>query len=399
MHASAFYVAFDTFPRAKGSSSHIASMVRGLARNFGSVRLLCLGLPDMPAYQREGDIEIFRFRERRRRLLSRATAFTHFVSGHVRQLSGKLRLAVFRDPWGGYPLLEADPRCPALFEVNALPSWELAYSRPEIADNVALVAKLRDIERRCLRGAAGILCVSSVTRGALAAEGYRALASDVIPNVAHDVFFRAAEQPCPVPELETGRWCGYVGGLQSWQGVETLIDAFAMVAPELSDARLLILHGDSKVSLRWMERRIARHQLQGRVLLKSSLTPDEVAGALARMRFTAVPLADTPRNTVQGCCPVKMVESMAAGIPVIASDLAVCREWVRPEREGLLVAPGDTRQWALALRRLFTDDVLLRRLSEGARRRAEEHFSWPVGHGRLDNLFQRIAAGHAARGA
>ena len=105
----------------------------------------------------------------RGRLLRRATGFARFVERHVRRLAGRLELAVFRDPWGGAPLLRARPRCPALFEVNALPSWELHYSRPDLATNTALVAKLRDLERRCLREATLVQCVSSVTARALAA--------------------------------------------------------------------------------------------------------------------------------------------------------------------------------------------------------------------------------------
>jgi glycosyltransferase involved in cell wall biosynthesis len=104
------------------------------------------------------------------------------------------------------------------------------------------------------------------------------------------------------------------------------------------------------------------------------------------------PLADTPRNTGQGCCPIKMVESMAAGTPVLASDLAVCREWIEHGREGWLAPAGDTRAWALAIHRMFTDGELIRRLSHSARAAAERHFSWSSVHSRLDGLFQQAAA-------
>ena len=393
MAAAALYVAFDVFPRAKGSSSHIASMVQGLEQVFGSVRLLCLGSPDMPAYQREGNIEIFRFRERRRDLLARATAFAHFVARHTRELRGAMRLAVFRDPWGGYPLLRSDPGCHAIFEVNALPSWELAYSRPGLAADPALLAKLRDMERFCLRHATRLLCVSSVTRQALAGQGVAAERIETIPNVAHDPFFSGSSQPCPIPAIEEGDWCGYIGGLQPWQGVETLVDAFALAAPGLPTARLLILHGDTPRAVRSIERRVGRAQLGGRILLHSPLPSSAVAAVLPRLRFTAVPLADTPRNTVQGCCPIKLVESLAAGTPVVASDLAVCREWIHHEKEGLLVPPNDRRLWALSFHRLFRDDALRARMSATSRRRAEQTFSWKIVHEQLHNMFQYTAAG------
>ena len=397
--ACSLYVAFDIFPRAKGSTSHIASMIRALARNFGSVRLLCLGTPDMPAFQREEGIDIYRFQQRHRNLLRRATAFARFVAGHTRQLAGHLQLAVFRDPWGGYALLGARPGCPTIFEVNALPSWELHYSRPGITANHTLAAKLGDIERRCLRQCDRILCVSSVTARALAAAGYAGSKMEVIPNVAHDAFFEAAKQPCPIPQLSDGRWFGYIGGLQLWQGVETLIDSFGEVASDLPDCRLLILHGDIRTTAtRAVHKRILRARLAGRAVVHSPVTQHEVAGVMARLRFTAVPLADTFRNTGQGCCPVKMVESMASGTPVIASDLAVCREWMAHEREGLLASAGDTRAWSMAIHRMFRDDALRERTGAAARETARQHFSWGSVHERLDSTFQRTAALAATEG-
>lgn len=380
---AALYVAFDVFPRAKGSSTHIASMVQALARNYGRVRLLCLGTEEMPAFQQEGPIEIYRYRGRHRHLLRRATAFAGFVTGHTQQLAGQLTFAAFRDPWGGYPLLRANPRCPTLFEVNALPSWEIAYSRPGWEDDPALMAKLEDMERRCLRDCSRILCVSSVTRRALVRRGCDAGKIEVIPNTVDDVF--STPPSCAIPAIEEGDWAGYIGGLQPWQGVDSLLEAFALT----SRGRLLILPGDSLRAKGYLENRITQLRLRDRVMIHSAITHAEVAGVMARLRFTVVPLADTPRNTVQGCCPIKLVESMGAGTPPVASDLAVVREWVTHDREGLLVEPGDRRGWALAMETLFRDEELRRRLGAAARLRAGQCFSWNGIHRQLDGLFDR----------
>jgi len=381
----ALYVAFDVFPRAKGSSTHIASMVQALARNYGRVRLLCLGTEDMPAFQREGAIEIYRYRGRHRNLLRRASAFADFVAAHTQSLAHQLTIAAFRDPWGGYPLLRANPRCPTLFEVNALPSWEIAYSRPGWEHDPALMAKLEDMERRCLRGCSRILCVSSVTRRALIGRDCDPSRIEVIPNAVDTAFASAASRPCAIPALEQGDWAGYIGGLQPWQGVDFLLEAFALT----SRGRLLLLPGDSLRALGYLENRIAQLRLRNRVMIHSAITHSEVAGVMARLRFTAVPLADTPRNTVQGCCPIKLVESMGAGTPPVASDLAVIREWVAHGRDSLLVEPGDRRGWALAMETLFADGVLRQQLGATARRRAEQCFSWTGIHTQLNGLFDR----------
>lgn len=71
-----------------------------------------------------------------------------------------------------------------------------------------------------------------------------------------------------------------------------------------------------------------------------------------------------------------LVEAMARGCPVIASDAASLPEIVEPEASGLLVPPNDPAAIGAALERLREDGDLWRRLSAGARRRVEERFTW-----------------------
>lgn len=391
------YIAFDAYPRPKGSSSHIASMIEALAQDFAPVRVLCLGEAPLAAIEASTPgIEIHRFAGTHvRDALERAGAFARFVAGHAAEVAGSLRLMVFRDPWGGVPALNAaPPGCPAIFEVNALPSWELEYSRPGFTASITLAAKVRDLERQCLRRAAAVLCVSEVTRGALVRDGADADRIQVIPNSAAAVYFDAAKESV---EDAGPPWFAYVGGLQPWQGVEGLIEAFALLAPGTSPqaaANLLIAHSGNR-STRELERLIARHRLSAQVHFRDvPLTVAELAALLPKLRFTVAPLADTPRNTLQGCCPVKIVESMAAGTPVIASDLAVSRELIRHDVDGWLVAPGDARAWAFAMERLLTDTLLRDRLAAGARRTAAERFARRGIHDRLRAAFR--AAGGAA---
>ena len=101
---------------------------------------------------------------------------------------------------------------------------------------------------------------------------------------------------------------------------------------------------------------------------------------------------ETARNTWQGCCPVKIVESMAAGTPVIASDLAVSRELIRDGENGLLAAPGDKRIWALAMERLFHDSALRDRLAANAFSTARDRFSQSTAHEQLSAVFHAAAA-------
>ena len=70
-----------------------------------------------------------------------------------------------------------------------------------------------------------------------------------------------------------------------------------------------------------------------------------------------------------------VLEAMAAGLPVVTSDLPVFREWLVPGRDALLVPVGDVKALAGALSRALTDTDLRRGLI-GAGRAVADRFTW-----------------------
>lgn len=73
--------------------------------------------------------------------------------------------------------------------------------------------------------------------------------------------------------------------------------------------------------------------------------------------------------------PKFLLEALASARPVVATDVAGCREAVTPGDNGLLVPPRDARALADALRRLIVDKELRARFGQSGRRRAELEFS------------------------
>ncbi len=71
-----------------------------------------------------------------------------------------------------------------------------------------------------------------------------------------------------------------------------------------------------------------------------------------------------------------LVEAMARGCPVIASDAASLPEIVTPEVDGLLVPPNQPAAIGEAVLRLAGEPGLWARLAAGARRTVEERFTW-----------------------
>ncbi|MBN1573276.1 MAG: glycosyltransferase family 4 protein [Deltaproteobacteria bacterium] len=93
--------------------------------------------------------------------------------------------------------------------------------------------------------------------------------------------------------------------------------------------------------------------------------------------------------------PVAMMEAMAAGVPVISTNISGIPELVDNEKSGILVGEKDTKALAEAIERLLTDGDLRRRFSVEGRKRVVEKFNIVDVAGRLKNLFMK----HSVRGA
>jgi glycosyltransferase involved in cell wall biosynthesis len=87
--------------------------------------------------------------------------------------------------------------------------------------------------------------------------------------------------------------------------------------------------------------------------------------------------------------PIPVPEAMAAGLPVVASDVGGIPEAVVAGQTGLLVKPGDAAALAEALLRVLSDDGLRRAMGEAARQRALSLFSW-------DRIAQEMAGHYQA---
>ncbi|MBF0495976.1 MAG: glycosyltransferase [Deltaproteobacteria bacterium] len=263
------YIAFEVFPKAKGATSHMAMLAQTLAAEHGPLLLLCCGHSDMPALQIEGDIIIRRHKAYHPNMLHRAVEFGRFVYRMLRNLPQQPEMVIFRDPWGGAPALQALDGCPAVFEVNALPSWELPYEYPAIRDNAAMRAKILDLESFCLRRSAGFITVSSLTAEALQGLGVSGDRLTIIPNAADDVFFTPPATSGPVGPWLEGRWFGYFGSLHAWQGVDILIRAWARIERGFSRVNLLIVHNNRRQAVKRLAKLVRRLGLESRVCFQA----------------------------------------------------------------------------------------------------------------------------------
>ncbi len=87
---------------------------------------------------------------------------------------------------------------------------------------------------------------------------------------------------------------------------------------------------------------------------------------------------------------IVLLEALAAGVPVVCSDLPGYRRVV-PEEAGILVPPGDERALAGALRAVLDDEALRERMAR-AGRAAAERYDWEAVAPQVAELYEQAVA-------
>lgn len=85
-----------------------------------------------------------------------------------------------------------------------------------------------------------------------------------------------------------------------------------------------------------------------------------------------------------------LLEAMASGIPVIASDLPGVRRVFENNVQGLLVRPGEAGDLCEKMEIIFKDQELRRRLGRAGRKLVKEKYSWERGGEELNSLYENL---------
>ena len=251
------------------------------------------------------------------------------------------------------------------------------------------VGRLWRRERRVWRAAGGY----AATTGVLAADLRQRFGSRprvaVVPN---GVRLRPGRAYADAGRSGTPT-VAYAGHFYPWKGAGVLVEALA----SLPRARGLFIGGRPGESDAARLRALARSRgLRERVTFTGPVPPAGVAALLAGADVLALPTVATPH--ARHTSPLKLFEYMAAGRPIVASDLLPLREIVEHGRTAFLVAPGDPEALAAGVRSVLEDRPHAARMARAAFERAAD-YSWERRAERLGRLFRDVAAAAAQGGA
>jgi phosphatidyl-myo-inositol alpha-mannosyltransferase len=175
----------------------------------------------------------------------------------------------------------------------------------------------------------------------------------IVPN---GIDLARFDRSTPLPELCDGRpTILFVGRLERRKGLGYLLRAFIELKAQFADLRLVIV-GDGPMR-RWYASFAARHDLQD-VIMAGYVAASELPRYYASCDVFCAP------NTGDESFGIVLLEAMAAGKPIVATDIDGFRTVVTPGREGLLVERKNAGGLARALQTLLQDAELRREMGQ-----------------------------------
>lgn len=258
--------------------------------------------------------------------------------------------------------------------------WRLGDPLPRRAERV------RRRERAAVEGADAVLCLTAAVKHALEASFRVACPVLVLPS---GVAPPAALSPVDSDTIRRDIDVIYAGKLEARKGLGVLLAAMQFLP-----GRQLWVLGGTPAEVEEHRRLAQRHGIAERVTFAGFIEPARVPDYLRRARAGVCPLP-TGASVVseEFTSPLKLLEMMAHGVPVVATDLPSVRAIAEHGRTAILVPPDDGRALAAGIDAVLGNPELAQELRAAAARRAAE-FSWATRARRLLDFLETRVAQH-----
>lgn len=276
-------------------------------------------------------------------------------------------------------------RAPVVYEAHTIAS-EAAQARPDLltgapAASPSKLKRLEAREARVWKSADGYVTITDGLRRELERRFGPRSRIAVIPD--------GVRTAAPANETErapdTPFTIGYAGHLYPWKGVDLIVEAVAA----MPETRALIVGGhDKEPDLARVKAFATQLDCASRITFTGLIPPSQVA---ARLRETDVLVLPNPRSAISNAhtSPLKLFEYMAAGRPIVASDLPSIREVLSDGTNALLVEAGNPQALVAGIRKIHGDPALAARLAAQA---ADDvrGYTWARRAERLETLLTTV---------
>lgn len=226
-----------------------------------------------------------------------------------------------------------------------------------------------------------------VSIGPFTEEGFRRLCPDVrrivtIPNgIDLEPFARRAARPVSLdPAIHGGRYALFLGRLSRRKGVDVLVRAMANV-PSSSEVRLVIAGAGEEQSE--LEQLAAKLGIADRIRFVGPVEGQAKLYLLQNALFTVMP------SRTWEAFPLVVLETYAAGKPLIGSRIPGIRDLIQERKTGVLVPEEDPAALAAAMREFFDHPERAAAMGQAGREIVRD-FSWDSIANRHIDLYESL---------
>jgi glycosyltransferase involved in cell wall biosynthesis len=281
---------------------------------------------------------------------------------------------------------------PVIYEVRGF--WEDTWLSRHAANTDLKLSdryvRTRALETSCMTEADLVVTLGEAMREEIIARGVPAENVIIVPNAVSEAFLR------PLPDgaalkaslgIKPGEHVvGLVSSLVAHEGIGTLLEAVKILNDRGVGTRALIVgDGPERTAL---QRQAADLGLDA--IFTGRVPTSRVRDYHAVLDVFVVPR--TPDRVCQLVTPLKPVEAMASGLPVVVSSVRALAEIVHDGETGLLSPPLDAGELADRLQQLLARPDLRAKLGANAREWVARDRTWAHNAARYREAYQRLVA-------
>ena len=218
--------------------------------------------------------------------------------------------------------------------------------------------KLYKIEKNLLNTSDLIICITErLKKEILTIFQIDSQKIHVIPDAVRDDWLNIKN--------EKEEYIFYAGSLKKWKGVDVLIKAMKYLPGE----KLLIAGNGEEFSN--LQNMVKKENLQDRIKFLGYIPHTEIPKFLSKAKILVLP--NVEEDTSVFTSPLKLFEYMAAGKPIVASDIPSLREILKHEENAYLVKPRNPIVLAEGIKKVLYDKKLRRKISLKAKEEVKKY--------------------------
>jgi PEP-CTERM/exosortase A-associated glycosyltransferase len=280
---------------------------------------------------------------------------------------------------------------PLLYEMRS--SWEdAAVSEGTTAEGSARYRVSRMLENTVARSATAVVVICDGLKTELIDRGISREKIHVVPNAVPSTLFerpdaKAVEALRKRFGLMDKQVIGYFGSFFDWEGVDALIEAMVETLNILPDVRLLLAGGGrQEESLRSLAQRMG---IADKVIFAGRFPAEDV-----KLYYSIADIMVFPRKRMRltdMVTPLKPLEAMAMGVPLVVSDVGGHRELVKNEETGFLYRAGNNSALTETIVRVLQNTDQTQRVVQNARSWVEQERRWSTVSDVYTPIYQDLA--------